>query len=139
MKENQNGVVVVNPPGSLSLYCQTVIAPLLHQYRYAVLLLLLFCCTAIARLSHHYCSAVATLLSIRCRATVTPLLHRYCFTVAPLLSLLLSIRSHTAIAPVSLHCCSAAVAPAVAMQSTGIQTLSRRCRTAIAPTQRGYK
>ena len=110
---NQNVVVVDNSPGShrstvesLSLRCLTNIATLL-----------LCCRSAVAPLSHRYCSTVATPMSIRCRTAVTPLLHRYRSTVAPLLSLVLLLRSHTAIAPVSIHCCSAAVAPAFAMQS----------------------
>ena len=92
-------------------YC-SAIAPLSHQYRYAVALLSLRCRHAIAPL----CSAVATPLLLWCRAAVTPLSHRYCSTVDPLLSLLLSLRSCTAIAP-----------------------LSRRCRNALSPAQRGYK
>ena len=103
-----------------------IIALLLHRYRSAIAPLLLRCCTYIATLSlwcrsdvaplfHRYCSAVATQLLLRCRAAVTPLSHRYCSTVTPLLLLLLSLRSRTAIAP-----------------------LSCRCQTAIAPSQRGY-
>ena len=129
----------------------------LAHHRSTVEPILLCCCTHIATLSlccrstvaplsHRYRSAVATPLLLRCRAGVTPLLHRYCSTVAPLLLLLLSIRSHTAIAPVpnhcryttvapwsrccytdftpvSLHCGSAAVAPAVATQSHHYRTV----------------
>ena len=99
----------------LSLSCRTYIATLL-----------LCCRSAVAPLSHRYRSAVAKPLSLRCRAAVTPLFHQYRSTAAPLLSLLLLILSHTAIAPVSLHYCSAAVAPAVATQS-------HRYRTVVAP------
>ena len=80
---------------------------------------------------HRYCTAIAPLSLRCCRScccyTVTPLLHRYCTAIAPLshrycativllLSLLMSLRSRTAIA-----------------------LLSRRCQTAVAPSQRGYK
>ena len=105
--------------------------------------------STVAPLSLRYCSAVAPIL-LRCRSVVAPLPQRYftatvplslrrCCSVVALLSLLLLLRSRTAIAPLLRHCRSAAVAPAVATQSTGIKPLSRRCRTAIAPAQRGYK
>ena len=116
MKENQNVVVVANPPGSSSLYCRTVIDPLSHRYFYVLPLLLLRCCTTIVP------------LSFRCRyATVAPL-SRWC---------------HTAIAPVSLHSRSAAVTPAVNTQShryrTGIAPLSlRHCRSVVALLSRRY-
>ena len=102
---NQNVVVVANSPDSSLLYCQTAIAPLSPQYRYAVTLLSLRCCNAIAP------------LLLRCRyASVAPLLH--C--------------CHTAITPVSLHCRSAAVAPAVDRQLHRYRTvvvplLNRNC------------
>ena len=83
-----------------------IIALLSYGYRSAVALLSLHCRTA-----------VAPPLSLCCRASVAPLSHRYCSTIAPLLSHLLLLRSCTAIAPISWHCRSAAVAPAVATQS----------------------
>ena len=55
-------------------------------------------------------------LSLRSRTAIAPLLHRYCATVAPLLSLLLLLRSRTAIALLSVH-----------------------FQTAVALAQRGYK
>ena len=115
MKENQNVVVVANAPGSSSLYCRTVIAPLSHQYCYAVPLLSLHCRTAIAPLlfryrsvvtllSHLYRTGIAPLLlrccQSFCRYAVTLLSHRYPSTIAPLLSLLLSLRSP----PISNRC-----------------------------------
>ena len=70
---------------------------------------------------------------LRCRAAVAPLSHRYCSTVAPLLLLLLSLRSRTAIAALSLHCRSTAVAPAIATQSLLLSPpLSPRCRAVVA-------
>ena len=86
----------------------------------AVAPILLRCCSVVDPLSHRYRTGIAP-LSLRCcrsccRYTVAPLLHRYCSTVNLLLLLLLSIHSRTAIAP-----------------------LSRRCRNAVAPAQRGYK
>ena len=95
---------------------RSTVEPPLPRCRTDIATLSLCCRSAVATLSHRYCSAVATPLSLRCRASVTPLSHRYCSTVAPLLSLLLSLRIRTAIAPLSCH-----------------------CRTAIAPAQRGYK
>ena len=95
---------------------RSTVAPLLLRCRTDIATLLLCCRSAVAPLSHRYRSAVATPLLLRCRAAVTTLSHWYCFTVAQLLSLLLSLRSRTAIA-----------------------LLSRRCQTAIAPAQRGYK
>ena len=82
----------------LSLCCRTNIATLSPCYR-----------SAVTPLSHHYHSAVAPPLSFCCRAAVTPLLHQYRSTVALLLSLLLPLRSHTAITPLLLHCRSGVV------------------------------
>ena len=93
-----------------------IIALLSHHYWSAVAPISLRCCSVVAPLSHRYCSAIAPPLFLRCRAAVAPLLHRYCSTVVLLLSLLLLLLCQTAIAP-----------------------LSHRCRTAVAPTQRGYK
>ena len=112
----------------LSLRCHTDISALLH-----------FCRSAVAPLLHRYHSTVAPPLSLRCCAAVAPLFHRYCSTVSALLSLLLLLRCCAAITPLSLHCCSAAVAPAVATYSHRYRTVSHRCRTAVAPAQRGYK
>ena len=134
-KEGQNVVVVANPPGSSLLRCRTAIATLSHRYRYAVApmsyccrtdiaTLSLRCCSTVAPLSHCYCSAVTPPLSIRCRAAVALLSHQYCSTVAPLLSLLLLLRSCTAIAPLLLHCRSTDAA---------VATQSHRYCTAIAP------
>ena len=93
---NQNVVVVANSPDSTSLYCQTAIAPLSPQYRYAV-----------------------TLLSLRCCNAIAPLLFRFRYAaVNPLLRC-----CHTAITPVLLHCRSPAVAPAVATQSHRYRTV----------------
>ena len=97
-------------------YHQSTVKPLLLCCCTNIATLSLCCRSAVAPLSHRYRSAGATPLSLRCRAAVTPLLYQYCSTIAPLLSLLMSLCSHTAIAPVSLHCCSATVAPAVATQ-----------------------
>ena len=91
-----------------------------------IVTLSLCCCSAVAPLTHRYRSAVDTPLSLLCRADVTSLLHRYRSTVTPPLLLLMLLRSHTAIAPISLHCCSATVAPAVATQL-------HRYRTVVAP------
>ena len=79
---------------TLSLCCRSVVTLMLHRYH-----------TAIVPLSPRLCCSVVALMS-----------HRYRSTISLLLSLLLSIRSRTAIAP-----------------------LPRRCRTAVAPAQRGYK
>ena len=95
---------------------RSTVKPLLLRSRPDIATLSLCCCSALTTLLHRYCSAVATPLLLRCCAAVTPLSHRYRSTVAPLLSLLLSLRSRTAIAP-----------------------LLRRCRTATASAQRGYK
>ena len=95
---------------------RSTVKPLSLRCRTDIATLSLCCRSAVATLSHRYCSAVTPLLSLPCCDDITPLLHRYCSTVAPLLSLLLLLRSRTAIAP-----------------------LSRRCRTATAPAQRGYK
>ena len=105
-------------------------------------------------LSPRYRYAI-TLLLLRCHKAIAPLLFRCRYAdVAPLLRC-----CRTAIAPVLLHCCSAAVAPALATLShryrstvalilsllllilsrTAIALLSRRCRTAVARAQRGYK
>ena len=80
------------------------IAPVLLGCRPDIATLSLCCRSAVTTLSHRYCSAVATPLLLCCRAPVTPLSHRYPYTVAPLLSLLLSLRSYTAIAPPSRRC-----------------------------------
>ena len=113
-----------------------------HLCRTAIATLSLCCRSAVTPLSHRYCSALAPPLSLRCRYAVAPLLHQYCSTVALLLSLLLLLRSRTAIAPVLLHCRYPAVAPAVATllhpYRTGIALLSLRCccsccRYAVAP------
>ena len=75
--------------------------------------MLLCCRSAVAQLSHRYRSDVAPPLFICCCADVALLLHLYRSTVAPLLLFLLLLRSRTAIAPLSRHCRSNAVAPAV--------------------------
>ena len=55
-------------------------------------------------------------------------------TVAPLLSLLLPLCSRTAIAPLSRHCHSTAIAPAVATQSLLLlPPLLIRCRAVVEP------
>ena len=119
-KEDQNVVVIANPPGSSSLQCRTAIAPLSQRYRYAVALLSLRCHTDIAP------------LSFRCRSPAVALSSRCC---------------RTAITPVSLHFRSAAVAPAVDTQShryrTAIVPLSLRyCRSCsfyeVAPISHRY-
>ena len=106
-KENQNVVVVANPPGSSLLRCRTTIDPLLHRYRYAVALLSPRCRTAIAPLSFRYRDAAVA-------PAVTTQSHRY----------------HTAITPLSRHCCSAAVAPAVA---PAVATQSHGYRSVVGP------
>ena len=125
-KEDQNVVVVANPPGSSSLRCRNDMAPLLHHYCYAVALLslccciaiapLLFCChsTAVAPLSHHFRMAVALLL-LRSRSVVVPLLHHY----------------HTAIVPLSLRRCCSAVAPLSHRYRTDFALLLLRCRCSL--------
>ena len=105
---------------------RSTVEPLSLRCRTDIATLSLCCRSAVAPLSQRYCSAVATPLSLRCCAAFTLLLRRYRSTVALLLSLLLSLRSHTSIAPVSLHCCSSAVAPAV-------NTQSHRYRTVVTP------
>ena len=100
---------------------RTAIAPLSHRYRTAIVpLSLRHCRSVVVLMLHRYCTSIAP-LSLRCcryccRYAASLLLHRYRFTVAPLMSLLLSLRSCTAIAP-----------------------LSRPCQTAVDPAQRGYK
>ena len=106
---------LLSSPIHLAHHISTV-EPLSLCCRTDIATLSLCCRSAIAPLSHRYCSAVAPPLSLRCRAAVTPLSHRYCSTVAPLLSLLMLLRSRTA-----------------------IEQLSRHCRTATTPAQRGYK
>ena len=113
---NQNVLVVANSPGSSSLYCRTAIAWLSLRCRPNISTLSLCCRSAVTTLSHRCCYAIATSLLLCCCTDVTPLSHRYPSTVAPLLLLLLSLRSRTAIAPPS-----------------------PRCQTATAPDQRGYK
>ena len=104
-----------------------IITLLSHRYCYAVALLSLCCRTAIALLlfrcrsaavallSHHYCTGINPLLVRCCRSccryAVAPLFHRYHDTVAPAiapavapLSLLLSLRCRSGVAPVSLRC-----------------------------------
>ena len=97
----------------LSNRYRSAIAPMSPQYRYAVILLLLRCHNAITPLLFCCRYAAVAPLSHSCHTAIT---HWYPSTVALLLSLLLSLRSRTAIAPTS-----------------------RRCQTATAPAQRGYK
>ena len=97
-------------------YNRSTVEPLSLRCRPDIATLLLCCRSAVTTLLHRYCSAIATPLLLCCPAPVTPLSHRYCSTVALLLLLLMLLRSPTAIAP-----------------------LLRRCRTATAPAQRGYK
>ena len=80
---------------------RSTVEPLSLHYRTDIATLSLCCRSAVATLSHRYCSAVAPPLSLRFCAAVTPLSHRYCSTVALLLSLLLLLRSCTAIALLS--------------------------------------
>ena len=123
-KENQNVVVVANPPGSSSLYCWTAIAPLSHQYRYAVALLLLRCQTAIAPVSIHCCSAAVASLSHCCCTAIAPvLLHCRSAAVAPAVATL-SHRYHTGITPLLLSCCRSCCRYAVA-------PLSHSCRAVV--------
>ena len=115
-----------------------IINPLLHRCRTDIAMLSLRCRSTVAPLSHRYHSAVALSQSLRCCAAVAPLLHRYHSTVTPLisllLSLLLSLHSSTAFAPILLHCCSAAVAPAVAVQSLLLShPLLLHCRAVVEP------
>ena len=111
---------------------RSAVVPLSLRCRTAIATLSLCCRSAVAPLLHCYRSAVAPPLSLHCCAAVAPLSHCYFSTVAPLLSLLLLLRCRTAIAQVSLHCRSAAVAPAVDMQShrycTVVASLLNRCR-----------
>ena len=95
---------------------RSTVEPLSLRCRTDIATLSLCCRSDVAPLSHRDRSAVATPMLLRCCAAATPLSQRYHSTVAPLLSLLLLLRSRTAIAP-----------------------LSRCCRTATAPAQRGYK
>ena len=85
---------------------RSAVAPLSLSCCTAIATLSLCCCSAVAPLSHHYRSAVAPPLLLRCRAAVASVSHRYRSTVAPLVSLLLSLRSHSYIAPISLCCCA---------------------------------
>ena len=108
---------------TLSICCRSAVAPLSHRYR---------------PLSLRHCRSVVDPLSLRCRTAIVPLplrrccsvvalmSQRYCSTVTPLLLILLSLRSHTFIAPISRHSRSAAVAPAVTTQS-------HRYRSVVAP------
>ena len=97
-----------------------IIALRSHRYCSAVTPISLRCCSVVAPLSHRYCTGIAPLLLRCCRScccyVVAPLLQPYCSTVSLLLLLLLLLHSRTAIA-----------------------LLSRRCRTAVAPSQIGYK
>ena len=125
-KENQNVVVVANPTGSSSLYCQTAIAPLSHRYRYAVALLSLRCRTAIAPLSFHCRYAAVALLLLCCCAAVTPLLHRY---RSASVATAVATQSHcyrTGIAPLLLRCCHSCCRYTVA-------PLSHRCCAVVEP------
>ena len=108
----------------LSLRNRTTIAPQSHRYRYAV-----------APLSHRYRYAVAP-LSHRYRTAIDTLSHRYRSAVTPPLLL----RFCAAVAPLSLHCCTAPVAPLVSTQSHRYCStvapqplLLLHSRTAIAP------
>ena len=123
---------LLSPPIHLAHHCSAV-APLSLRRRTDIATLSPCYCSAAAPLLHCYRSTVAPPLSLRCCASITPLSHQYRSTVAPLLSLLLSLHSRTAIAPVLLHCSSAAAAPAVATQShlyrTVVAPLSNRDRS----------
>ena len=93
---------------------RSAVAPLSLRCRTDIATLSPCCRSAVAPLSHRYRSAVALPLSLRCCVAVALLLHRYRSTVDPLLSLLMSLRSRTAIAPVSLSCCRSCCRYAVA-------------------------
>ena len=86
-----------------------IIALLSHRYRSAIAPISLRYHSIVAPLSHCYRTAIVPPLSLRCPAAVVPLSYRYRSTVALLLSLLLPLRSHTAITPVLLHCRSGVV------------------------------
>ena len=106
----------------LSYRYRSAIAPLSHRHRYIVTQLSLRCGTAIALPSFRCRSAAVApavaLLSHRYHTGMDPLslcCFRSCrrYAVAPLLSLLMLLRSRTAITPLSLHCRSAAVTVSV--------------------------
>ena len=111
---------------------RSAVVPLLLRCRTAIAMLSLRCCSNVAPLLHRCCSAVAPPLSLHCCAAVAPLSHRYSSTVPPLLLLLVSLRSRTAITPLSLRCCRSccryAFAPAIA---SDVAPLSHPCRSAI--------
>ena len=92
----------------LLLLCRSPVSPLSHRYRTAIVpLLLRRCRSVVALLSHRYRTGIDPLSHHWCRYcccyTVAPLSHRYRATVAQLLSLLLLLRSRTAIAPLLLR------------------------------------
>ena len=114
-KENQNVFVVTNPPGSSLLCCRTAIAPMSHQYHYAVALLSLRCRTAIAPVFLHCRSTAVATQSHHYHTAIAPLLLRYCcsfcrYAVAPAITSAVAPllgRFRTAVAPLSLlliHC-----------------------------------
>ena len=120
---------------------RSTVEPLLLRCCTDIATLSLCCRSAVALISHRYRSAVSTPLLLSCRTDVAPLSHRYRSTVAPLLSLLMLLRSRTAISPVSLHCRSAAVAIQSHRYRTGIAPLLLRCcraccRYTVAPLLR---
>ena len=105
-KSRKEDKTLLSSPIHLAHHCSAV-APLSLCCRTAIATLSLCCRSAVASLSHRYRTDIAP-LSLRCcrswcRYAVAPLLHRYCATVAFLLSLLLSLGSCTAIAPLSRH------------------------------------
>ena len=75
----------------LSLHCRSVVTPLLHRYR-----------TAIVPLSLRRCRSVVVLMSHRYRTGIAPLSLRCCCSCCLY-----------AVAPLLHHCRSAAVTPAV--------------------------
>ena len=94
---------------TILLHCRSVVTPLSHRYRTAIVpLSLCRCCSVVTLLSCRYCTGIAPLLLFCCcsccRYAVTPISHRYCSTVAPLLLILLLLRSRTAIAPLLRRC-----------------------------------
>ena len=114
----------------LSLHCCATIAALSLR-----------CRSSVAPLSHRYRSSVAPLLSLRCcRSVVAPLSHRYRTGIAPLVLCCCHSFCCYAVSPLSLHCRSDAVAPAVATQALLLSPPLSLCYCAVvAPMSLRYR
>ena len=84
----------LSSPIHLAHHCSTV-EPLSLRCRTDMATLSFFCRSFAAKVLHRYCFAVAPPLLLHCCTAVTPLLYRYRSTVTPLLSPLLSLHTRT--------------------------------------------